>query len=163
MSTLTDAQILEAGKCKDSGMHPWGITSTRTTYLQAARAVIAKHEAQQAAGDPSMPVIGAYEKPLVRQADAHAALAEKDAEISCLRMCAKSAEAIAAWATSKLTESGRSEFLPQAVPPLTNEQIRWWWASENGLEDCDMCEIDDFTEVVRAVEAYQALIRSGSK
>lgn len=37
--------------------------------------------------------------------------------------------------------------------PLSNEQIRKWWASENGLEDCDMCKIDDFTKAVRAFEA----------
>lgn len=35
---------------------------------------------------------------------------------------------------------------------LTDAQIREWWASENGLEDCDLCKIDDFTQVVRAVE-----------
>lgn len=37
--------------------------------------------------------------------------------------------------------------------PLTDEQIREWWASENGLEDCDMGKLVDFTAVVRAVEA----------
>jgi hypothetical protein len=37
--------------------------------------------------------------------------------------------------------------------PLTDEQIRKWWASENGLEDCDMSQLDDFVQVVRAVEA----------
>jgi len=36
---------------------------------------------------------------------------------------------------------------------LTDEQIRKWWASENGLEDCDMAKLDDFVRVVRAVEA----------
>jgi len=35
---------------------------------------------------------------------------------------------------------------------MTDEQIHAWWASENGLEDCDMCKIDDFRTVVRAVE-----------
>ena len=45
------------------------------------------------------------------------------------------------------------------VPPqrtwvgLTDEEIRKWWASENGLEDCDMCKIDDFVMVARAIEA----------
>jgi hypothetical protein len=37
--------------------------------------------------------------------------------------------------------------------PLTDEEIRKWWASENGLEDCDMCKIDDFILVARAIEA----------
>jgi len=36
---------------------------------------------------------------------------------------------------------------------LTDEEMRQWWWKENGLEDCDMCKIDDFTKVVREVEA----------
>ena len=36
---------------------------------------------------------------------------------------------------------------------LTDEEIRKWWASENGLEDCDMCKIDDFILVAKAIEA----------
>ena len=35
---------------------------------------------------------------------------------------------------------------------LTDKEIRKWWASENGLEDCDMCKIDDFILVARAIE-----------
>lgn len=42
---------------------------------------------------------------------------------------------------------------PVVIQQLTTEQIRKWWASENGLEDCDMCEIVDFTMVVREVES----------
>lgn len=43
---------------------------------------------------------------------------------------------------------------PQPVErePLTVSQIRDWWASENGLEDCEMCKLTDFLRVVRAVE-----------
>jgi hypothetical protein len=37
--------------------------------------------------------------------------------------------------------------------PLTLVQIRQWWASENGMEDCEMAKFDDFLRVVRAVEA----------
>ena len=40
---------------------------------------------------------------------------------------------------------------------LTDEEIRKWWASENGLEDCDMCKIDDFVKVVRAIEAAHGI------
>lgn len=36
--------------------------------------------------------------------------------------------------------------------PLTVSQIRKWWESETGIEDCDMCRITDFVRVVRAVE-----------
>lgn len=41
---------------------------------------------------------------------------------------------------------------PVACEPLTDEQIRDWWASENGLEDCEMCKLTDFLRAVRAVE-----------
>jgi hypothetical protein len=37
--------------------------------------------------------------------------------------------------------------------PLSGYEITKWLASENGLEDCDMCIHGDFEKVVRAVEA----------
>jgi hypothetical protein len=37
--------------------------------------------------------------------------------------------------------------------PLTLVQIRQWWASENGMEDCEMAKFDDFLRVIRAIEA----------
>jgi hypothetical protein len=40
----------------------------------------------------------------------------------------------------------------QQRKPLTDAEIRKWWSRDNGLEDCDMCQIDDFTKVVREVE-----------
>jgi uncharacterized UPF0160 family protein len=36
---------------------------------------------------------------------------------------------------------------------LTDEEIIKWWASENGLEDCNMCVKTDFIKVARAIEA----------
>lgn len=36
--------------------------------------------------------------------------------------------------------------------PLSQKEISQWWGSENGLEDCNMCDVYDFTQVVRAVE-----------
>lgn len=36
--------------------------------------------------------------------------------------------------------------------PLTHEEIKDWWASENGLEDCELCHLVDFAKAVRAVE-----------
>lgn len=42
--------------------------------------------------------------------------------------------------------------LPQERKPLTYEQIREWWSSENGLEDCDIAELTEFADVVRTVE-----------
>jgi len=36
---------------------------------------------------------------------------------------------------------------------LTDEEIRKWWESENGLEDADMCKLGDFGKVVRAISA----------
>ncbi len=41
---------------------------------------------------------------------------------------------------------------PSQALELSHEDIRKWWASENGLEDMDMCKIDDFTTTVRAIE-----------
>ena len=35
---------------------------------------------------------------------------------------------------------------------LTTKEIREWWASENGLEDCLMAKLDDFEQVARAIE-----------
>ena len=36
---------------------------------------------------------------------------------------------------------------------LTDEEIRKWWSIENGLEDCKLSKLDDFTLAVRAIEA----------
>jgi hypothetical protein len=41
-------------------------------------------------------------------------------------------------------------------PGLTSQEIREMWASENGLEDCLMCKLDDFEKVVRAIESALA-------
>jgi hypothetical protein len=46
---------------------------------------------------------------------------------------------------------------PQQRKPLTDDEIRKWWGTENGLEDCDMCKIDDFVKVVRAIEAAHGI------
>lgn len=56
-------------------------------------------------------------------------------------------------------EAGQEAAAVQAV--MSEQQIRHWWASENGLEDCDMCKVDDFRKVVRAVEEKLAAL-SGS-
>lgn len=45
--------------------------------------------------------------------------------------------------------------------PLTGEEIEQWWASENGLEDCNMCRGNDFQQVVRAVEAAHGITGDG--
>lgn len=49
--------------------------------------------------------------------------------------------------------SGDKESVREQAVAMTEAQIRDWWSSENGLEDCDLCKIDDFRQVVRAVEA----------
>lgn len=50
---------------------------------------------------------------------------------------------------------------PEAVrAALTDAEIRKWWARDNGLEDCDLAKLDDFVQVVRAVEAAHGI---GSK
>ena len=35
---------------------------------------------------------------------------------------------------------------------LTDEEVHKIWASENGLEDCDMCKFDDFLQTFRFIE-----------
>lgn len=50
---------------------------------------------------------------------------------------------------------------PVAAPPLTDEQIWFLWASENGLEDCDMCKMDDFKQVFRYVEKAHGITEKG--
>ena len=47
----------------------------------------------------------------------------------------------------RVHETAKSEQMP-----LTAKEISMWWASENGLEDCEMSRIEDFLQVVRAVE-----------
>ena len=49
------------------------------------------------------------------------------------------------------------EFTPTERAPMTYAEIRKWWARDNGLEDCDLCVIDDFVTVVRAVEAIHGI------
>lgn len=41
--------------------------------------------------------------------------------------------------------------------PLTSAEIRKWWAGENGFEDCNMAKLDDFEQVVRAVEGKHGI------
>lgn len=42
--------------------------------------------------------------------------------------------------------------LRTGLAPLTDDQVWFLWASENGIEDCDMCKLDDFKQVFRYVE-----------
>jgi hypothetical protein len=46
---------------------------------------------------------------------------------------------------------------PPKAAPLTEFQIHKVWSSENGLEDCDMCKLTDFTTVVRFVEQLHGI------
>ena len=46
---------------------------------------------------------------------------------------------------------------PARVRPLTEVQLYDWWRSENGLEDCTMSTLRDFTKVVRAVERARGI------
>ena len=46
---------------------------------------------------------------------------------------------------------------PAQRKQLTTQEIREWWASENGLEDCKMSKMDDFEKVVHAVEAKHGI------
>ena len=46
--------------------------------------------------------------------------------------------------------------------PLTDAQVHEWWASENGLEDHNLSKIDDFTDVVRSVEAKLGITKGSA-
>lgn len=53
---------------------------------------------------------------------------------------------------------------PQPTPvrkPLTDAQVRKWWERDNGLEDCNLCKLDDFMKAVRAVEAAHGITKGG--
>ena len=39
-------------------------------------------------------------------------------------------------------------------PALSDDEIRKYFDSENGLENCCMCHLDDFVKVYRAIEAH---------
>ena len=62
------------------------------------------------------------------------------------------AEAVIALVRKDDSDYAAPQPLPQERKPLTYEQIREWWSSENGLEDCDMAKLTEFADVVRAVE-----------
>lgn len=51
----------------------------------------------------------------------------------------------------------RAATAPPKAVPLTPERIHDLWASENGLEDCDMCKLTEFTTVVRFVEQLHGI------
>lgn len=56
----------------------------------------------------------------------------------------------------RTTLEGRRLYAHPVVQPgreLSDEEIRTWWARDNGLEDMDMCKIDDFTKTVRTIIA----------
>ena len=39
-------------------------------------------------------------------------------------------------------------------PAMSDAEIRKYFDSENGLENCSMCHLDDFVKVYRAIEAH---------
>lgn len=51
---------------------------------------------------------------------------------------------------------------PKSVrEPLSDEQVRRWWERDNGLEDCNLCKLDDFMKAVRAVETAHGITKGG--
>ena len=44
--------------------------------------------------------------------------------------------------------------LSPTQPALSDDEIRKYFDSENGLENCCMCHLDDFVKVYRAIEAH---------
>lgn len=45
----------------------------------------------------------------------------------------------------------------QVAVPMTDDELASWFASENGLEDCEMLKFADFEIVIRAVEAKHGI------
>jgi hypothetical protein len=84
-----------------------------------------------------------YAAPVAQPAYDEAALIAKGWTLQDCKICGESATA---YVSPK-----------QPAEALTDKEISMWWASENGLEDCDMCRIEDFLKVVRAVEAKHGI------
>lgn len=59
------------------------------------------------------------------------------------------------WAVDKIQTALSAQ--PAQRKPLTTKEIREWWASENGFEDCNMSKLDDFEQVVRAIESKHGI------
>ena len=58
------------------------------------------------------------------------------------------------WHTEAIAEwNKRSPAAQRQWVGLTDAEIRKWWSIENGLEDCKLSKLDDFTLAVRAIEA----------
>lgn len=57
-----------------------------------------------------------------------------------------------AWKVLEEDVVDHKELIADLEKALAEEQIKEWWASEHGLEDCVMCRLVDFKQVVRAVE-----------
>jgi len=60
----------------------------------------------------------------------------------------------------RILDAARKGIAPEWVR-LTSADIREMWQSENGLEDCDLCKIDDFKKAARFFEAAFIAKQSG--
>lgn len=82
-----------------------------------------------------------------------------DISLVCLPHAYPGAAAFAkGWnsALATLAERGPLYASPPPRKPwvgLTDQEIRDWWRIENGLEDCQLSKLVDFTLAVRAIEA----------
>lgn len=54
------------------------------------------------------------------------------------------------WEESEAIRAKLREVLERK--PMQEGEIFNWWRGENGFEDHDMCKLQDFSEIVRAVE-----------
>lgn len=61
------------------------------------------------------------------------------------------------WTNGPLPEGSKLYITPPQREPLRYQQIRDLWARDNGLEDCNLCKLDDFIAAVRFVEAAHGI------
>jgi hypothetical protein len=95
-------------------------------YIDALEYEVRRLGTLLSTGDPAMPVIGSYEKSLVRQSDAHAALAAKNAVIARQSAVIDAAEE---WWSERTPKDRQEGELMKALATLNGD-----W---EGCEGCD--------------------------
>ena len=111
---------------------------------------------QEPVDDPLMPVIGAYEKPLVRQADAQAALDAKEAEIAALR---KKVDYLTPYVEAFRREETRADKAERDADDLRQDANRYrWLRDDNGCWVCVHQLLFDAGAIVRTEKTLDSAI-----
>ena len=75
-------------------------------------------------------------------------------------------EAVMGWLYEGQLRAEREAALsaaPAVREPLSGDVLYALWASENGLEDCKLCRLNDFTKAARFFEQAHGIAAPGSK